>query len=137
MRAVRYQWDDRQDEVSQASGLDCSSEGFPDTARQEFKDDADINILLDRFGVETMVRQVTQDNFTTVDFDIDLLQAMDAIGAAKSAFGKLHPEIQEKYPTWQDVLTAIDAGELTMDANGNPLDLSEEKPKETPKSDPE
>lgn len=109
--AVRTQADGEQDLFSAASVLDCAAEGNLDTARQEFKQEADINVLLQRFGINAPQKQVT---FQDVDFDLDLQTALAAIATARAVHRSLPPELRADFPTWQALLTAVDRGEVTI-----------------------
>lgn len=106
-KAVRTQEDDLGDIYSQQTALDMS--GFPDRARQEFKDEADINILLRRFGVTVPQKQVT---YGEANFDLDLQQAHAAVREAKEGFARLPEELRKKYPSWKSIFNAIQSGEL-------------------------
>jgi len=107
----RKQGDGKQDDYSEISGLDCSQD--KDLARQEFKDEADINILLRRFGVGTPSR-VPQFG-GEYDFDIDLQKAKNAIAETQRAYNALPPNLKEKYKDWQTLLNAIQSGQLRID----------------------
>lgn len=106
--AERRQSDGRQDEYSAAARIDTSN--LPDLARQEFKQEADVNYILSRFGLDGPQRQLV---FGDVDFDIDLTGAHAAVSQARRAWGKMPDYLKEKYPSWQDLLAAIHSGELT------------------------
>lgn len=110
--AVRTQKDDLQEYYSELSGLDCSES--VDVARQEFKDEADVNKLLARFGVAAPQRQPT---FGEVDFDLDLQQAMFAVQEAKQAHAAMPANLRERYPTWQSLLNGLESGEFVIDLN--------------------
>lgn len=69
--AIRSQTDTDQELYSDEAGLDCSN--LPDTARQEFKREADINDLLSRYGVGLPQKPT---RFAEADFDMDLQQAL-------------------------------------------------------------
>lgn len=115
--AERAQGDDRQDEYSAAAAI--SFDGVEDMARQEFRDEADINIILKKFGATAPQRPLV---FGEADYDMDLQTAMLAIDAAKDIHLHLGPALQEKYPTWQDVLNGVATGQLR-------IDLRNEEPK--------
>lgn len=114
-RAHRTQHDDLQDKISDASGIDCSTE--PDTTRQEFKDEADTNVLLKRFGVGIPLKPVV---YGETHFDIDLQQALEAVNQARTAYRGLPPELKRIYPSWQTLLNAIESGALILDTTKNP-----------------
>lgn len=108
--AIRTQADDLGQEYSMDTALDFSES--IDMARQEFKNDADINVLLGRFGVNTPQRQTT---YGEVDFGMDLQQAIGAIDAARRMHRKLPLSLRERYPTWQSVLNGLNDGTLRLD----------------------
>lgn len=110
LQAIRSQADDLQDEISDATGLDTGTETL---TRQEFKDEADLNILLSRFGANAMSRQPEWGGET--DFTLDLQGALAAIAQAKEADLQVPPELREKYPTWRDVLNGAETGEYQTD----------------------
>lgn len=109
--AIRTQVDDRQMDFSLEAGLDTSDK--PDLARQEFRDDADANLLLKRYGVNVPVQ--AQPQYGDADFDLDLHSAHIAVDRAQHAFRKLPNELREKYKTTQGLLDAMNSGELAKD----------------------
>lgn len=113
--AERTQTDGLQDFYSSESGLDCSGEA--DVTRQEFKDDADINNILRKFGVLTNDRQPL---FQGTDYNLDLQQALSSIAQAKAAHGELPENLRARYPTWQSLLTALDNGSLSLELEEPP-----------------
>lgn len=88
--------------------------------RQEFKDDADLNILLARFGVDTPMRQGLQ--YGEVDYQLDLQQALDAIDTAKKANIHAPEELRDKYPDWRSILNGVETGEYQKDLENLKLD---------------
>lgn len=107
----RHQADGKQDEYSLMTGLDCSES--PDTARQEFKNDADVNKLLARYGVGPIPQRATV--FQEVDYDLDLQTAMYSIEAAQRAYAKMPASLRDKYRDWRDVLNGIYTGQFKID----------------------
>lgn len=110
--ATRTQRDKKQPELSRAGGLDCSES--PDMARQEFKNEADVNELLKRFGVGTPLPSRQGEFGKAVDYDLDLQTALAAIAQARNAYSTMSNDLQRKYPSWQRFLNAIERGELTL-----------------------
>lgn len=108
VKAQRTQVDGKQQEYSKRSAIAITGEG----ARQEFKDEADVNKILQRFGVTAPQRQVI---YESVDYDLDLQTAHIAIDQAKEMHQKLPRDLREKYPTWQAILNAIHNGSLKID----------------------
>lgn len=108
--AIRTQIDTMQDAWSNETAIHF--EGTVDRARPEFKDDADINVILGRFGAHAPQKQMVFGN--EVDYNLDLQQALTAIEDAKTAHRDLPTNLKERYPTWQSLLNALDSGNLTM-----------------------
>lgn len=109
---MRTQHDDRQFALSKAGALDCSAS--EDMTRQEFKDEADINKILNRFGYDTQQKTPT---FGEVNFTADLQQALDAIKQARAAHADLPPDVKKDFPTWQTLLNALERGEIRLKAD--------------------
>lgn len=104
----RTQADDRGDEYSDLT-VQLNDDRM--ITRQEFKDEADINIILKRFGVQSG----PMGTYGEVDYTIDLQQALAAIASANQAHFNVPPELQGKYRTWRDVLNAAETGEYRRD----------------------
>lgn len=109
-KTTRTQIDDDFDDVSNATGLDANE---PLITRQEFKDEADLNILLARFGVNAQARPMTWGQ--EIDWNTDLQQALHAISEARQAQYNVPPELLAKYPTWRHVLNGAETGEYADD----------------------
>lgn len=113
----RTQNDGMQQAYSIAGGLDCSPtgtiEGNKDMARQEFKDDADINRILRNFGVENQQRTMVQ--FGEADYTIDLQQAMHSINDTQRAYEKMDPAIKGIYPTFEKFIRGVRMGAVEKD----------------------
>lgn len=105
----RTQVDGQQEKYSLQSGIDFT--GTDVIVRQEYKDDADINKMLARFGLDTQLRQMTWG--AEIDERIDLQQALFAIDQAKRI--QIPEELRGKYPTWQDILNAAETGAYQYD----------------------
>lgn len=104
--AVRTPVDGLQDLYSQEAGQDV---GTDTPTRQEFKDEADINILLARFGVTTeQQRPMTWGQ--EIDYNIDLQGALALIAQARSVEAQIPPELRSKYPTWRHMVNGIESG---------------------------
>jgi hypothetical protein len=91
---------------SSAASIACTPE--EDRARQEFAKDADINILLKRFGVNLPVRHP---EYGVVDFDLDLQGAYRAVQEAREGFARLPAHLRERYPSWELLMAAVANGE--------------------------
>lgn len=109
-QGTRRQSDNLGDEISKQTAYRNTG---PELTRQEFKDEANLNILLARFGVNQQVRQNA--NFTEVDYNLDLQTALGAIDAARRANMKVPEELRAKYPNWLAVLEGAETGEYGKD----------------------
>lgn len=107
-----------QDYYSQLSGLDCSD--LPDLARQEMKDETDVNRILERYGVNAPQRPMV---YGEIDYDLDLQSAKAALHDAQRAYTRLPEKIKDQYGSWQELLTAIQAGTFTMPDQETPKDV--------------
>lgn len=115
---IRNQTDDLGDVVSQATATHPIGESL---TRQEFKDDADINRLLARFGVNTQVRNDLQ--YGTQDDTLGLQELQLQLESAKNVMKAVPPELHDKYPNWLAVMSGIERGEYEKDLK----DLAEKK----------
>lgn len=109
-RAIRTQSDELGDEYARTTTIDCSDD--TDTARQEFKDEADVNIILAKFGVNSLQRQPTWGQ--EVNYDLNLQTALEAITDAKAAHSQLPDDLKRRYPTWAALLNALEAREIVL-----------------------
>lgn len=82
-----------------------------DQARQEFKDEADINYMLSRFGI-TQPRGAPQ--YGTWDDTIDLQIAIEAVREAQSAYADLPDTLRNKFGSMEDLLRAVNNGTLVI-----------------------
>lgn len=114
--AIRRQSDDEQDLYSLEAGLDLSGE--VDLARQEFREEADVNSIMRKYGVGGL--NARQPQYGEQDFDVDLQHALRAIADAKAAHARLSPELRAKYKNWKSMLDAAASGELQEDLKDPP-----------------
>ena len=110
LNPVRSQADTLGDQISAETAFDTGTESF---TRQEFKDEADLNILLGRFGVNQQVRQ--DPRFMEIDYNLDLQSALAAVDAARRANYDVPQELRAKYPDWRTVLNGAESGEYQKD----------------------
>lgn len=83
-----------------------------DKARQEFKDESDVNVLLRRFGAGGFeARPVV---YGTQDFDTDLQTVYAAAAVAQDGWLKLPEHVRRRYPGWPELLAAVDRGEAVL-----------------------
>lgn len=105
----RQQWsydkDDNSDSTAHPGGGDSLT-------RQEYKDEADINNIVRRFGVDSFARQPI---FGQVDFDRGLQEAFADIATANELFRTLPPELRDKYPTRGKLIEGMDNGNFATD----------------------
>lgn len=84
-------------QASNDSGLDCSCDGAGRT-KQSFAEEADINVLIRRFGIggpfPQGVRMPTYGDFTGVT---DYQQALNAIGQADRSFMALPAHVRSRF----------------------------------------
>lgn len=101
-------------QVSDETGLKCED---PTRAQQQFKEDADINVLVQRFGITgqmpVMDRIPMQGDFSGVT---DYHSALNALIAADEKFMQLPAEVRSRFDN--------DAGKF-LDFTSNPENLGE------------
>lgn len=97
----------------------------PDTARQEFKDEADINYMLSRFGI-TQPRGTP--TYGVWDDTIDLQVATHAVRDARMAYRRLPADLRDQFRSMEELLTAVENGSLKI--------VTEEPPKHEQPSPP-
>lgn len=84
-----------------------------DTARQEFKQEADINYMLSRFGITPPRGTPT---YGQTDDTLDLQTAIQAVREAQAGYRTLPKELRDKFPSMEAMLAAIDNGSLVLKA---------------------
>lgn len=82
-----------------------------DTARQEFKREADVNHILRKHGGIPPGRPP---QYGVVDYDVDLLMGLEAVGRTRAAWARIPDEIRQLYPDWGSVADALNAGKLEI-----------------------
>lgn len=82
-----------------------------DMARQEYKNEADINYMLSRFGITQPRGTPTYGEW---DDTIDLQSAISSVIEAKQGYERLPKELRDKFPSMEDFLTAVDNGSLVI-----------------------
>lgn len=92
--------------------LDAShSDDNKDTARQEFKNEADINYMLNRFGITPERGAPTYGEW---DDSIDLQSALQAVAEARTGYATLPEELRNKFKSMEALLTALQEGSLVI-----------------------
>lgn len=81
-----------------------------DKCRQEFKDDADVNVILRRHGVAVagLQRPVA---YGAYDFDQSLHGALLSLQAFREAFSGLPEGLRKAYPSPEALMSAVASGE--------------------------
>lgn len=95
---------------------DCGN--LPDTARQEFKNDADIHYMLQKFGV---VQARGAPTYGEWDDAIDLQQAIEAVEIAQMAYHELPENLRQKFTSMEELLTALNNGSLVINSDNPPI----------------
>lgn len=88
-----------------------------DRARQEFKEESDVNVILRRFGAGGFeARPVV---YGVQDLDLDLQGVYMAAEAASAGWQRLPEAVRRRYPSWVELMAAVDAGEAVLaDSDG-------------------
>lgn len=106
-KMVSRQFDGLEEEISLATRTPV---GTTSMTRQEFAEEADINYLLTRFGVNQAGR-ANPEYGMEIDYSMDLQQALQAAEAGRNAHAQMPPELRSLYPTWAHMAAAIENGE--------------------------
>lgn len=81
--------------ASDESGLKCED---PSLTVQSQRDDADINVIMKRFGITGMVPAVAlPPEFGDFSMDLDYRQIMDLQVAAERSFMSLHADVRSRF----------------------------------------
>jgi phage internal scaffolding protein len=93
---IRTAFNYDRDQASLDSGLACHE---PTKAQQQFKEDSDINVIVNRFGLTgelpTNVRMPTYEDFTGVVNDFHT--AANAVRAAEEAFAAMPADVRTRF----------------------------------------
>lgn len=88
-----------------------------DKARQEFKEEADVNVILRKFGAGGFEPRPVV--YGSQDFDLDLQSVYSAAEEAQAGWLRLPEHLRRRYPGWPELLAAVDRGEASLvDAEG-------------------
>lgn len=120
-------------DASDGADLLDSDQPNKDRARQEFKDEADINYMLSRFGI-TQPRGTP--TFGEWDDTVDLQSALESVREARDGFRTLPEDLRNKFNTMEELLTAVDNGSLVIkdvDAPTDPATQPATPPAELPR----
>lgn len=102
---------DNLDDITVSSGLFCDPD--EDVTRQEFKDEADVNKLMQRHGLLPRPVQYGEWNF-----DEDLTSSVQARQQVDEAYSMLPENVRALYPNMAAVWAAIASGALKMAPEG-------------------
>lgn len=103
-------------------GLDASDEAISETyegdvvenkdmTQQQWKEEADINYMLSRFNI---VPPKGAPTFGEWDDNINLQTAIQATREARTAWRKVPKELQQKFSNMDDLLAAVESGQLRI-----------------------
>lgn len=83
-----------------------------DKARQEFAEDADVNVILRRFGAGGF--QPRPVVYGVQDTDDELQDVYTAVAEAEAGWLKLPEHLRKRYPGWPELIQAMERGEATL-----------------------
>lgn len=100
-------------DVEVRSDLFVSCLPSEDRARQEFRDDADVNLILKRHGVgaASLMRPVSYGEY---DFDQSLHGALISLASAQEAYSGLPEGVKKAYPSFAALMAAYAAGTIKV-----------------------
>lgn len=107
--ATRTQAKPETQKLRELTAIDCTNDHG--VTRQELKDEADINIILSRFGIDRI--QQRQNYPFEIDFTVDLQQTLNSVNDSRNAFNRLQPQIQNEFGNWQNLVNAMADGTLS------------------------
>lgn len=110
-RAIRGQYDGKEDDFSDNAVIDYTNDPEAKSeTRQEFKDEADINNILKKFGVDAF----THDSrfFVETNYHLDLQQLIGAAADVQEAHAKLPDDLRQLFPSVEAMLAAARNGDL-------------------------
>lgn len=82
-----------------------------DTARQEFKQEADLHYTLERFGI---VPRREAPIYGEWDDSIELQTALESVKQAKEGYRNLPQELRDKFGSMEEMLQAVENGSLVF-----------------------
>lgn len=91
----RYAYDGLEETVSEATGLQCADDSL---TIQAFAEDADINVLVKRFGITgTMPAARSLPEYGDFTGPADFQDALNRLDAAQRAFDSLPAEVRRRF----------------------------------------
>lgn len=92
---IRAQYNYSMDDASKESGLTCKD---PSLAQQQFRDESDINTLVERFKLTGEIPQLTHTpSYTDYEGIFDFQSAANAIRLAQEQFASLPAKIRARF----------------------------------------
>lgn len=120
---TQHDSDELRDQVSDETGLDCTADLFDpntnkyrknrDVARQEQKQETDVNWILSRFGLGAS-KQVQYGD--TTGLELDLTRAYSLMHEIDQAMDKLSPAMRKEFPDRETLVLAIANGDFERKA---------------------
>lgn len=98
------------EEWSLESSLRCDPK--EDKARQEFRDAADVNVILRKFGTAGFEPRPVR--YGVQDMDADLQQHFEAARSLQEGWLRLPESLRRRYPSWDELLDAVQRGEASL-----------------------
>lgn len=89
-----------------------------DMTRQEWKDEADVNVMLSKFGITQPRGTPTYGEW---DDTLDLQEAITATRMAREAYKDLPEELRSKFTSMEQLLAAIENGSLVITNEEAPI----------------
>lgn len=108
-KAIRTQVDEKGDLYSRETAWKDDSDE-PSKVRPELAAETDINNIMARAGVNPL--QGRQPIWGDNNDRLDLHSAYKAVQDAKEAHAQLPTHLREKYPTWAEIVQAVEAGTI-------------------------
>lgn len=132
---IRSQYNYDTDQASRESGLDCKDKSL---AQQHFRDEVDINTIVERFGLTGMLPQVTalpqSGDFTGI---FDFQSALNTVRLAQEQFMALPAKMRARFHNNpQELLVFLEDDENRPEAEKLGLVKPVEKPTPPPEPAP-
>lgn len=114
IKYLRQQTDNQHDAYARLVTVDRDPKE-KNRVRPEDAHDLNINVILQRSGLIGLTRR--QQINGEINYDMDRFQALAAVADARRFWQRLPQPLRDKYPSWQDVLKAMDEGTLRKDVD--------------------
>lgn len=128
-RGVRHEYDDLQGVLSRSSGLECKDESV---AIQSMANDADINVIVKRFGITGLLPVVQMPPALLGHQEpMELREALDILRQGEASFMSLEADVRKRFGN--DPVAFVEfAGKPENLAEMRRLKLAPEAPKVVP-----